>query len=258
MPALLHTLLLLLTLAGVYGWLHIPGLYPFSPQAFAGTILIYFIVKRLSKAKYWHILPAAMSIETILATFAFLLLIGSTGNTSSIFYPLTYIHLFFIVFSSHASTSVIMTMAIMLFHYSLTPGGAVGPHVTVSLLTMPIILMLFLFARLQYEEVIRDRLIIKRGKKQLEQLTAEDHHLKQFLQGFIRPKLDQLLGLSQFPQENQAVIQGQVQLLQVQVDETLAKAQKRASSPGLANQAEAAHQEANSLETDNQNTDETA
>lgn len=171
LSALLHTIAMTLGISLVYWWLHIPSFQLYSLQAFSIIGLLYFLVKGINKTKAWHILPAFMSIETVLSTMAFLLLIGATGNTASWFYPLTYIHLFFVVFSSHVGTSIAITMLIMLFHYGLTPN--LVQHDLVSLLTLPIIMTFFIFAKMQHEEVIEDRLIIEEEEAEIEKLLDQ-------------------------------------------------------------------------------------
>lgn len=215
-----HTLTMALGIGFIYWWLHVPSLQPYSLQAFALIGLLYFLVKGISKTKAWHILPAFMSIETVLATMAFLLLIGATGNTASWFYPLTYIHLFFVVFSSHISTSIAMTMLIMLFHYGLTPN--LVQHDLVSLLTLPIIMAFFIFAKLQHEEVIADKLIIQEEEAELQKLESTEFQLENFLKNFLKPKISQLDKLTNHP-NNSRSIKTQVQLIKLEIEKLLSR-----------------------------------
>jgi hypothetical protein len=113
-------------------------------------VATFLIIKRYKKAKAWHILPDWASLEITLITFAFLLLIGATGNTLSPFYPLTYIHLFFLVMTSHIQTAIVATIAIMLFHYAVEPEMSMATIQAIT--TLPIMLAIFLFARKQYDE----------------------------------------------------------------------------------------------------------
>lgn len=224
MPARLstafHTTAMTLGIALIYWWLHVPSLRPYSLQAFAAIGLLYFLVKGVSKTKAWHILPAFMSIETILATMAFLLLIGATGNTASWFYPLTYIHLFFVIFSSQVGTSIFVTMLIMLFHYGLSPN--LVQHELVSLATLPIVMAFFIFAKLQHEEVIEDRLIIKEEAAQLQKLESEEFQFENFLKNFLKPKIAQLEQLLDHP-HNSHTIKGQLHLIKLEIEKLLNK-----------------------------------
>lgn len=150
MTAKYHTLALLFSIALAYFWLSIPFLKPFTFQIFALLVASFLIIKRYKKAKLWHILPEWASFEITLLTFAFLLLIGATDNTRSLFYPLGYIHLFFLVMTSHTKTAIVATIAIMLFHYALEPNLDITT--VQAVITLPIMLVIFLFARKQYDE----------------------------------------------------------------------------------------------------------
>lgn len=150
MPAKYHAIVLLITITLAYLWLQVPFLEKYSFQIFAFFVVIFLIIKRYKKAKIWHILPDWASYEITVLTFAFLLLIGATGNTRSLFYPLGYIHLFFLVMTTHIPTAIVATIAIMLFHYALDPG--VDISTLQSIITLPIMLAIFLFARKQYDE----------------------------------------------------------------------------------------------------------
>ena len=215
-----HTITMTLGIGLVYWWLHIPSLQPYSLQAFSAIGLLYFLIKGLSKTKAWHILPAFMSVETVLATMAFLLLIGATGNTASWFYPLTYIHLFFVVFSSHVGTSIFVTMLIVLFHYGLSPN--LVQHELVSLVTLPIIMAFFIFAKLQHEEVIKDRLIIEEDETKLSELESEEFQLENFLQNFLRPKMAQLENFLDHS-GNQKSIKSQIHLVRIEIEKLLSQ-----------------------------------
>lgn len=232
MPALVHTLLMTASITGVYLWLLEPALNRYSLQAFVLSVLLYFIVKRINKSKLWHILPNTMSVETALATFAFLLLIGSTGNMDSVFYPLTFVHLFFIVFSSHTKTAIFTTGVLMIFHYALSP-TLTNSHIS-SLTTLPLILVFFLFAKDQHEEALRERVIIQAEEKELTVFRKEDIQIKKFLTGFLQPKLDQFTSLLDYPLKNKQAIKEQVKIVNIEVENILGKITKPNSKKGPA------------------------
>lgn len=156
MEAKYHALAILIAVTLAYLWLQVDVLRQFSFQIFALFLASFMIIKRYKKAKFWHILPDWASIELTIITFPFLLLIGATGNTESLFYPLGYIHLFFIVMTSHVPTAIVATIGIMLFHYALGP--ELTPATIQSIITLPIMLAIFLFARKQYDEAHLNRL----------------------------------------------------------------------------------------------------
>ena len=108
-----QAILLVAAVALAYFWLQVPALSRYSLQIFAATVFVFFVIKRLKKAKLWHVLPESMSLEMALVTFAFLLLIGATGNIESHFYVLTYIHLFLLTLTTRVSTAISTTVAVM-------------------------------------------------------------------------------------------------------------------------------------------------
>ncbi|PIR61540.1 MAG: hypothetical protein COY81_00790 [Candidatus Pacebacteria bacterium CG_4_10_14_0_8_um_filter_43_12] len=165
MSAKFHSLALLMTIALAYIWLQVPLLRMYSLQIFALFVLAFLVIKRFKKAKLWHILPEWASYEITLLTFAFLLLIGATGNTKSLFFPLGYVNLFFLVMTSYVPTAIIATAAIVLFHYALDPELSVATIQSIS--TLPIMLAIFLFARKEYDEAHLAKLAAEQAKQLL-------------------------------------------------------------------------------------------
>jgi hypothetical protein len=219
MSAHIQTLLLAITLGFVYWWLQVPALSFYSLQAFAVSVVLYFIAKRISKAKIWHIAPAAQSFEMVLATFAFMILIGFTGNFESILFPLTYIHLFFLVFSTHLTTSIITTLLLITFHYALG-GGAVSVAISETI-AIPIMLVFFLFTKHQYSEVIRERKIIENDEKALSNSLEKQTQITNLVTKFIQPKLAQIKDLSLHASQNRDAIIGQIFIMQMEISKFL-------------------------------------
>jgi hypothetical protein len=224
MPALLHPFLLTLAVVASYWWVSLPELNMYSLQAMAYVALVYFLLKRLTNAKFWHIVPAALSIETVLATFGFLILVGSTGNTNSLLFPLSYIHLFFIAFSSSPLTSIIITLEVMLFHYALTPNFS-NPEI-VAMMSLPLMMLFFLFAKRQHEEIIRDQMIIKEEHNELTALSNQDVQVGGLLHA-IQSKLSLTSQLLDYPQANQGPIRGQLNMIQLEMEKLQQYLKKR-------------------------------
>jgi hypothetical protein len=222
MSALTQTVLLSMVIAFVYVWLHVPTLAYYSLQIYALSIVFYFILKYLSRAKFWHIAPTAHSLEMMVATFSFLLLIGSTGNTSSVLYPLGYVHLFFLVFATPISTSIITTLLIILFHFGLSEGNLYQelPH----LLTLPLMLILFLFTKHQHQELILEKHMIQQEEQNI-------GFVQKFLQEFINPKLTLLKNLSENAYQNQDGIISQIMLIEIEINKLIAKLDTRKKVP---------------------------
>lgn len=219
MSAPVHTLALVLITALAYFWLHSPLLEPFSLQAFAGSVLLYFVLKRLGKAKLWHIAPTTLSLEMVVATFAFLLVVGATGNLESPVWALSYVHLFFLVLSAPVGTSIIMTLVIMLFHYLM--GGYDWTLDWPTFASLPILTLLFLFAKQQHEEVIKDKALLSAEEVSLEASQTDVATLTTFLSDFAHPKLEQIKALTSNATANKDAIIGQVTLLQIEIQKVL-------------------------------------
>jgi hypothetical protein len=221
MSAHIQTLLLAITLGFVYWWLQIPSLSFYSLQAFAVSVVLYFVAKRASKAKIWHIAPAAQSFEMVLATFAFMILIGFTGNFESVLFPLTYVHLFFLVFSTHITTSIATALLLIVFHYALG-GGAVSVAISETI-AIPIMLVFFLFTKHQYNEVIREKKIIEGEEKALSNSLEKQTKITNLVTNFIQPKLAQIKELSVHADKNRDAIIGQIFIMQMEISKFLEK-----------------------------------
>jgi hypothetical protein len=221
MSAHIQTLLLAITLGFVYWWLQIPSLSFYSLQAFAVSVVLYFVAKRASKAKIWHIAPAAQSFEMVLATFAFMMLIGFTGNFESILFPLTYVHLFFLVFSTHITTSIATALLLIIFHYALG-GGSVTLAMSESI-TILVMVVFFLFTKHQYNEVIREKKIIEGEEKALSNSLKKQKEITNLITKFVQPKLAQIKELSVHADKNRDAIIGQVFIMQMEISKFLEK-----------------------------------
>jgi hypothetical protein len=219
------TFSLVRTVAVVYLWLHTPLLTPYSFQGFALAVSAFFIIKRLKNAKLWHLMPKSASAEIALITFAFLILIGATGNFYSPFYPLAHIHLFVLAMTVPTLTAITVMLAVMLFHYGLSP--ELLPGVINELISLPLMLLFFLFAKKQYDEAKAERQIINQEEKEIAQLQQEESVLLSFISDFIKPKLQILRQTIQLEPDNHQVIDSQISLLETEIEKTLEKPPKR-------------------------------
>ncbi len=221
MSALLHTVTIMLAVIAAYIWLQIPWLHAYSLQAFSLCIVAYFLTKRLSKAALWHIAPSPGSLEMPIITFSLLILIGSTGNVSSMFYPLSFGHLFFLVLACQIPAILLTTVALMLFHIGLTPeltSLEVG-----GILSLPLLMLFFLFTKYQYSQVKVEntRLQIEQSQHQLSQ--AKQNQAEQFLAEYVQPKLMYLQELARFPEPNRIQIQQQLEKMQLELAKLVKK-----------------------------------
>lgn len=187
MSSIKHTLAVLLAIGLAYVWLTTPALSYYSLQAFAVATLGFFVTKRIYGGKLWHILPKAHSIEIVFVSFAVVLLIGSTGNSQSLFYPFAYIHLFFLVMTTRQSTAVVATLATMLVHYAIEP---IPTSVSIAaFMTLPMMLLFFLFARRQYDDSRIQQKVLQTEEQALNSLEYKEQTIEGFIVNFLQPKL---------------------------------------------------------------------
>lgn len=159
MPSLIrliyHTSIITLAVIMAFIWLRSPFLSHYSIQLFGSVILVYFIIKKLNQADFWQLLPSPASLEMALATLAFLILIGATGNIKSPLFPLSFVHLFFLTLSAQNITTLIILFEIILFHFSLNSGITT---IEISyLVSLPIVTGFFLLAKDQFIKVFKQK-----------------------------------------------------------------------------------------------------
>ena len=231
---LAQTLALSASIVVAYIWLSFPTFALYSLQAFAGCVLLYFILKKLNQAAIWELLPATAVDEMTLVTFAFLILIGNTGGTVSYFFALIFIYLFFVSMTMRFWTSIIITLETLLFFYALAPNLSSSLNLS-HLISIPVVMTFFLFAKYQYDESKQKETLIKLDSdeinlyqkyvsQQTSQLVANEQtkqgiiqFFSSFLFDFMEKKLDLLLEMIDFPQ-NRNSIKGQLTLMRLEIE----------------------------------------
>lgn len=177
MLAKTHALWLTLAVLLAYIWSSTPFLAQYTLQAVAVSTIFYFLYKKISTPHSWNFTPQKASLELIFITFALLALLGGTGNLDSVFYPITYIHLFLLVFFSETITAIIIACEILLFHYALTP--LITTTQISHLVIIPIVLVFFLFAKDKYTQTKKEKLIIEEEEKEIESIQEELQEITQ-------------------------------------------------------------------------------
>lgn len=219
MPALGQPLVMLFSIVAAFWWLHVPSLRPFSLQVFAGCILVYFALKFIRRHTLWHVLPVPGALEIALITFSSLLLIGSTGNLESPFFFITFIHLFAVVFAGRLSTSIVVTLGIVIFHYAMTPIVSLNQAIVLS--SIPVMLVVFILIQLQHAQLKKEEEVADYATQALGELEQEEAEIATFLQLFLKPKLTLLQQLNQNASQNRAAIQGQITLIGLEIEKVL-------------------------------------
>jgi len=162
-----------------YLFVKIPLLNGYAIQAVSVSTFVYFLIKRLTSQKMRNVLPNNGSLELVFVTFSLLLVIGKTGNIGSPFYPLTYVHLFFLVMSLEPFLAVFVMTGAMLFHFSLA--DTIDISTLAHLFTLPIVMIFFMFAKQQHEEVVLEKKQIEDEKNLINYQQSLQKQLEQKL-----------------------------------------------------------------------------
>ncbi len=245
MSALAQTLAMLTSVLAAFFWLAIPSLEQYSLQVFALCILLYFVLKKINQANIWEILPSTAVDEMTLTTFGFLILLGATAGTSSIFFPIIYIYLFFVSMTLEIEASIATTLGVILFFYLQNP--SLNQQNLAHLLSLPLVMIFYLFAKFQYQQAKQQEEVAKQQQQlaQKEQQKANSYqvyleeihqelslakdndyqHVNYFLQFFEKFLLVKLQQIEQLvltgTQANQGAIRGQIMLIKLQVEKIL-------------------------------------
>lgn len=214
--------LLVAAVAFSYFWVALPGLSKYSLQLFALCLAGFFVLRRLSGARLHHLLPGQLSFDLLLITIGFLVFIGATGAIGSPFFPLSFLYLFALVFSSSARVSIPVMGAVLLFFYALTP--ALTWSQLPSLLSIPLLLILFLLGKSQYQQSQTTQVLLEQESETLTIVSHTASTLEAFLSSFMLPKLDSLENLSKRNSATLQELSSQISLLKSEVEKLLKRA----------------------------------
>ncbi len=200
-------------LVGSYVWLRINTLHPFTAQLAAGLVLVYFLIRLARKKHLLMLTEERSSPEFALFSACVFLLIGSTGNLHSLFFPLAYLHIFFLTMSVRPLQAVVLGIAVILFHYSLQ--GSIDLPTISTLSSLLLMLLVFLFAKNQYDDRVEKEQVVE---AQEEEISEQQSNAVLFVSTFLKPKLETLLKLADYPEENKEVIIKQIILIKEEVE----------------------------------------
>lgn len=245
---LIQLLTIWLSLIAVFLWVQTPALTGFSLQAFALAMLLYFGLKRLARSKWSHLAPTPGSLEMPIITFALMLLVGSTGNTESVLFPLAYLHLFFLILSTETLTAVGSVAGLMLFHWALMSNPSLAGWTDIA--SLPILGLIFFFSKHQHGELVlakKAEAQAEAEKSMLERQATDQHQminqlaqaeametalitdLESFLSEFMQPKIEYLRELSQAA-ESSLVMSAQLQMLSERINQTLSQIRRKSDN----------------------------
>lgn len=221
----IQTVFLLAAVGLAFALLQIPLAREYALQIFALTILIFFLVKKLKKAKFWHVLPENASVEIPLLTLAFLILIGATGNLTSHFFVLTYVLLFLLAITNKANTAIGTTVAIMIFYFAVNP--ELNTAQMINLMTLPLLLAFFLFAKRQYDESQINKLLLREETNAAVKSSAAVSDLTSFIRNFLKPKLKTIVNHAEEKDSSLEETISQISLLDSETDKLLHQVEEK-------------------------------
>ena len=166
---LTHGLVLVTAVVLAYLFEKIPGINNFALQAVAVALLAFFLIKYLGhKTTRLTLIPRYATLELAIITFGLLLCIGATGNLASPIFFLAYLHLFIIVLSTYPESAIVTGMAVVWYHYALSPQTAMSD--ISSLLSLPVMLAIFLYAKSEHEKSVRENTLRSMEEQRVNQL----------------------------------------------------------------------------------------
>ncbi len=172
---LLHTALLILSTAGVYFWLTLPKLAPFTLQLVAVLVLLYLGSHWLKHHSSFFILHTknTVPLDLTILTSMILLLISETGALASPFFFLCYFLLFAVAMLYEIEATLVLTGVLILFFMFLP-----DPNWT-QIISLIMITPLAIFTAHSYESVLAEERQLAR--EETDTLTFLSLNLKRTL-----------------------------------------------------------------------------
>lgn len=169
----LHTILLVMATAGVYLWLTLPTLAPYTLQLVAVLVLLYLGSHwlRARHPNWFH--HGSVTIDITILTSMILLLVSETGTLSSPFFFLCYFLLFGVAMLYEIEATLVLTATLLLF-FLLLPSTNLAdlPHLS-SLLALVMITPLAIFTGHQYESALETRKLTAQLTKHLGNIESD-------------------------------------------------------------------------------------
>lgn len=215
-PAMLQPILIIIALSLSYVWVSIPELRDISLQLTGVLLVFYFVSKRFTSSRLHHILPKPESFETALLTMAVAVIIGSTGSLDSPFLPLFHLILFVSVLTISLEANIVKMIGLTIFLWSTSVHPLTRP-MWIELMSLPFLMPLMIFARVEFEEAREERHLITLEEDLLKQ---QESRILLFLGTYLKPKLSYIRQLLQL-QENTWTATKQLELLEQEVTQAM-------------------------------------
>lgn len=216
---------LLLSFVGIAVWNSVPALATYSLQLVAAATLVFFALRfKHSKDNLVGLIAKPGSSELIPLTIVVLLLITSTGNTHSWFYPLTYLYLCIAVFSVPSRTALLVTAGTVLLQLFFVPVFTVQE--LIILLNIPLMTGVLLFAKNQYAKNLLEEKILLEEERELSESLYETATLETYIQNFLLPKTESLSSLEKPETDLEKTLHSQITLIVTESKKILERARQ--------------------------------
>ena len=215
----LYTISVLLVVGASYFWVVVPEISQYSLQLFAVCLAVFLLLHRRNGGTIRKLFPQHLSVELLLITAAFLVLLGSTSGILSPFFPLTFLYIFALVFATPSRTSIPVMGALVLFFYALSPELSMRNLVTLG--SIPLMVLLLLLGKSQYHQVQTTQILLQKETETLSIVESSASTLESFLQDYLYLKLAALEQLSQQNATTMKELTSQISLLKTEVEKIL-------------------------------------
>ncbi len=154
---LLHTILLLASTFGVYFWLSIPTLLPYTLQLVAVLVLLYLGSHYLRKHKPLWFHKSSITMDITILTAMILLLVTETGALTSPFFFLCYFLLFGVAMLYEIEATLVLTGVLILFFLFLPNTSLLDFSHLTEIIALIMITPLAIFTGHQYETTLDEK-----------------------------------------------------------------------------------------------------
>ena len=175
---LLHTIFLVVSTLGVYFWLSLPKLAPYTLQLVAVLVLLYLGSHwlRVKKPHWFH--RSNITLDITILTSMILLLVTETGALTSPFFFLCYFLLFAVAMLYEIEATLVLTGVFILFFLFL-PGTNLSDFAHLSqLIALVMITPLAILTGHQYESTLEARAL---SQQLAQHLNHEESDILLFL-----------------------------------------------------------------------------
>jgi len=220
MPATKRAVVLTMTIALAYVFLQIPPLAAYSLQLFAILCLAYWWLQRRRHEQLIYVFNEGASINIFILNIAFLLLIGGSQGLASPFFALTFVQLFFVALACENQLAILLSLELVLFYLGLSlnqhgvalPGALSATEIS-NLIAIPLVLIFYLFGKVQYQRAQHRSLLLDSEKQERLRAQADDLAVAFFVRNLLDRRLPMLEYLLTFPAKNSSALTAEIQVL---------------------------------------------